>query len=362
MEKTGAVLVAAGLSSRMKAFKPLLPYENSTISFHTVMMLKALGVSPIVVVTGYRADELEESLSGTGVLFERNNNYRSSQMLDSVKIGLRSIITECERILIMPMDVPGITDETFQKILKVKGKVTRTCYHEKPGHPIILESEFAKTILSYTGENGLGGAIKQSGVAICDVEVNDEGVIRDVDTPEEYKELLDWKCSSKKRIPDLLECERLWKKYNTSKRVIEHCKAVAEQADCITTKLIGNGNQVNGNLIRSAALLHDIVRNQIVHPSAGFAILTREGYDDIADIVRQHHYLEDTASLEAMVVYLADKEVYDTTVVDVVERYNQSLRKCSTLDAVVAHEIRRKQTIKVEHYIESLCGMAVGAE
>ena len=54
MKKTGAVLVAAGLSSRMKDFKPMLPFGTSTASRHMIGMLKSLKADPIVVVTGYR--------------------------------------------------------------------------------------------------------------------------------------------------------------------------------------------------------------------------------------------------------------------------------------------------------------------
>ena len=70
MKKTGAVLVAAGLSSRMVAFKPMLPFGNSTVSIHLVTMLKDMGIDPIVVVVGYREEEMKEHLSFTGVRFE----------------------------------------------------------------------------------------------------------------------------------------------------------------------------------------------------------------------------------------------------------------------------------------------------
>lgn len=61
MKKTGAVLVAAGLSSRMKDFKPMLPFGTSTASRHMIGMLKSLKADPIVVVTGYRAEELRHT-------------------------------------------------------------------------------------------------------------------------------------------------------------------------------------------------------------------------------------------------------------------------------------------------------------
>lgn len=69
MKKTGAVLAAAGLSSRMGDFKPLLPFEDTTIAFHVTSMLRRLGADPVIVVTGYRAEELEDHLKGTGRLF-----------------------------------------------------------------------------------------------------------------------------------------------------------------------------------------------------------------------------------------------------------------------------------------------------
>ena len=57
MKQVGAVIAAAGLSSRMGDFKPLLPFGKACIAHHLVEMLKQAGVSPIVMVTGYRGEE-----------------------------------------------------------------------------------------------------------------------------------------------------------------------------------------------------------------------------------------------------------------------------------------------------------------
>lgn len=192
MKKTGAVLVAAGLSSRMQEFKPILPFGNSTISLHNVSMLKKMGLDPIVVVTGFRADELETHLFSTGVRFVKNERFRETQMLDSVKLGIETIAEECERILIMPMDIPAILPETYKQVLATEAGIVRTKYEGKTGHPIVIRSDIAKKMLNYQGENGLKGAVAASGEAICDIEVSDEGVRKDVDTPEEYQNLIEW--------------------------------------------------------------------------------------------------------------------------------------------------------------------------
>ena len=88
MKKTGAVLAAAGLSSRMKAFKPMLPFGGTTISRHLAALIKSLGVNPVVVVTGYRGEELENHLSAEGVRFVRNERFRETEMFESVKLGI----------------------------------------------------------------------------------------------------------------------------------------------------------------------------------------------------------------------------------------------------------------------------------
>lgn len=158
IKKTGAVLVAAGMSSRMKAFKQMLPFGDSTISFHIISMLKQLGIDPIVVVTGYLAKKLESHLSFTGVRFVKNERYGETQMFDSVRLGIHAISHDCERIMIIPMDVPAIMLETFHQILKIDADLVRTVYKGEPGHPIIVRNFLSEQLCRYDGAMGLRGA------------------------------------------------------------------------------------------------------------------------------------------------------------------------------------------------------------
>lgn len=192
MKSTGAVLVAAGLSSRMEAFKPMLPFGNSTISRHMVSMLKDMGIDPVVVVTGYRGDELQQHLSSMGVRFAKNERFRETQMFDSVQIGIRAISGDCERLMILPMDLPAIMPDTIRQQLMIDAPIIRTVCRGEPGHPIMLWSDVAEGLCGYDGPGGLRGAIERSGTAITNVEVDDEGIYRDLDTREQYQELLDW--------------------------------------------------------------------------------------------------------------------------------------------------------------------------
>ena len=86
--QTAALIVAAGMSSRMGDFKPMLSIGSITIAQRVVATFHQAGIRRIVMVTGFNAVTLERHLSGSGVIFLRNENYENTQMFDSVKIGM----------------------------------------------------------------------------------------------------------------------------------------------------------------------------------------------------------------------------------------------------------------------------------
>src|SRR4029079_13163816 len=64
MSQVAAILLAAGRSSRMGAFKPLLPFGNKTVSECCIDYLRDGGVDEIIVVLGHRADDIRQQVSG----------------------------------------------------------------------------------------------------------------------------------------------------------------------------------------------------------------------------------------------------------------------------------------------------------
>ena len=86
--QTGALIVAAGKSSRMGDFKPMLQLGSISIAQRVINNFRQAGISKVVVVTGYHADVLECHLASNNVVFLRNENYANTHMFDSVRIGL----------------------------------------------------------------------------------------------------------------------------------------------------------------------------------------------------------------------------------------------------------------------------------
>ncbi|HLZ18614.1 MAG TPA: NTP transferase domain-containing protein, partial [Smithellaceae bacterium] len=67
-KKIAAVIVAAGFSSRIGSFKPLLPMGSSTIIETAINTFRSIGVGNIVVITGYNAEVLEAHIAHTDAI------------------------------------------------------------------------------------------------------------------------------------------------------------------------------------------------------------------------------------------------------------------------------------------------------
>ena len=89
--KINGLIVAAGLSSRMKDFKPLMKIDNKPLILNTINSLRQSNIEDITVVVGYRKDDLKDLLKNENVNIVFNENYKSTSMYDSFKLGLKEI-------------------------------------------------------------------------------------------------------------------------------------------------------------------------------------------------------------------------------------------------------------------------------
>lgn len=186
----GAVIVAAGMSSRMGDFKPMLNIGSISIAQRIVATFHQAGVTKIAVVTGYNAPLLERHLSNSGLVFLRNEDYASTQMFDSAKIGLAYLRDKCERILFTPVDIPLFTAMTVTELIESGAELCCPVCEGRTGHPLLIASSLVDAILADSGEGGLQGAIARCGAEMVQIPVEDPGVLHDADTPADYKALL----------------------------------------------------------------------------------------------------------------------------------------------------------------------------
>nr|WP_314463234.1 NTP transferase domain-containing protein [uncultured Clostridium sp.] len=185
--KTGAVICAAGHSSSANVFNPLLSIGHTTVIRKIIMTLKQCGVDPIVVITGRDAKEVEKHISKLRVICLRNEEYENSQMFDSIGMGLRYIEDLCDRILILPPKFPLLVPETIKKIMECSGRASCPVYEGRRGHPVMIHKNLIPALLSYRGERGLRGALRQEGIdaLVEEIPVDDKGIIEAVETDQD---------------------------------------------------------------------------------------------------------------------------------------------------------------------------------
>lgn len=187
-----AIVTAAGLSSRMGDFKPLLSFGGSTVIETTLTNLFSGGVDSVVLVLGKRAEDIRAALEGKfpgKLIFTENTRYAETDMLTSLKLGAAAL-PECEAFFVLPGDMPLISPKTLRLLIsQMRSRRPELAFPLLDGrrkHPPLLSARLKTPLLDYTGENGLRGFF--AGVErILEVPVADIGCGFDLDTPEQYE-------------------------------------------------------------------------------------------------------------------------------------------------------------------------------
>ncbi|HWR23226.1 MAG TPA: NTP transferase domain-containing protein [Feifaniaceae bacterium] len=184
---TGGIIAAA---SKRDAY-PLLKLGSITAVRRVVLTFQQAGVFPVVIITGYAAEEIERQLADAGVIFLRNENYEKPQLFDSVKIGLSYLLPKCDRVVVTPVNVPMFSPDTLKKLMEMEGGIVTPSYLGKAGHPVVLHKEVIPDVLAYNGPAGLRGALAALESRRRWVNVEDEGILHNVYDLDRLNEHLD---------------------------------------------------------------------------------------------------------------------------------------------------------------------------
>lgn len=196
MHLNGLVL-AAGLSSRMGQLKPLLPLNGKTLIENTVDSMFSAGVQKIIVVLGYRSAEIELVLRARypndRLIIAYNRDYATTDMLASIKIGLRCL-PECDAFYLLPGDMPKISPQTYQSIaqemLSSKKRIVFPTVDGYRKHPPLISYGLLEDILAFCGSGGLRELWKIYPNEIAEFPVDDYGCVIDIDTPAQYRQCI----------------------------------------------------------------------------------------------------------------------------------------------------------------------------
>ncbi len=364
-DNVAALILSAGFSSRMGDFKPLLPLGGMSALERTISLFRSCGVADVRVVTGHRSEELAPLLSQLGVRNILNSHYRDG-MFTSVVAGTQTIGSGIDAFFILPVDIPLVRPATVRRLLEAyhpeSGEVFYPCFQGRRGHPPLIAAGHAQAITTWCGDNGLRGALAQWEANARELEVADEHILNDMDTPEAYGRLLDK--VKRYEIPTEAECMVLLGAFcPVDSSIIRHGRAVADLAVLLAKKLNQAGQRLDIALLTAAGLLHDIVRSEANHAQAGACLLREAGFGTVADLVASHMDLE--SDNEGVVsprelLYLADKLVQGERRVTLAERFQAALERHSHEPAIFKKvNDRLKTAVIIKTRLEATLGCSM---
>jgi len=193
-----AIILAAGESRRMGFPKALLPYPrgdgSETFLGHLLDVMNRSRAEPIVVVLGHEGERIRSSLSPTSWGRARpvlNERYREG-MLTSIVSGLEAVENSpAEGCLVLPVDHPDVTPEIVDLLI---GRYEQTpcpillpVFQGRRGHPVLFSRAVFDEIRRAPESVGARQVVWDHQGDLLEVEVQDPGIGRDVDTPGDYR-------------------------------------------------------------------------------------------------------------------------------------------------------------------------------
>lgn len=185
-----AILLAAGRSRRMGAFKPLLPFGGGTVVEACVKNLRAAGVEEVLVVVGHRGDELREALAHLPPVRFAFNGEAGSEMGVSIARGVGALKDGAGAVLIALVDQPAVPPRVIRRLLDARletgARLVVPEWGGRGGHPVLVDLGFREELLRLDERGGLRALFDAHRGEVLRVPVDSPFVARDMDTWEDY--------------------------------------------------------------------------------------------------------------------------------------------------------------------------------
>ena len=347
----GAVILAAGFSSRMGSFKPLMDLGGMTFLSRCVHVFREAGIGEPLVVTGHRAAEVGAEAGRLGAPTVHNAGFADG-MFSSVRAAVASL-PGIEAFFLLPVDIALIRPATVTALLDAwDGRVAYPLFEGERGHPPLIPASLAPAILAHDGRGGLQALLEDR--PSLDVPVWDRGILLDADTPDDFAVLR--RRAARLHVGERGEALALAGQ-SMPERGLAHGLAVAAVALRMGEELARRGVELDLDLVHNAALLHDVAKGWPYHEAAGGELLALHG---LSGIVAAHRDVPPPASgvlTEKELVCLADKLVRCDRRVGVEDRFGEKLAlyACDP-EACAAIRGRMNNALALRGMVETACG------
>ena len=189
-EKLAALILAAGRSSRMGAFKPLLSLGDQTVLERLINLYRSAGISDMLVVLGHQADDVWPILEKQGIPWTINEQYDQG-MFSSIQAGVKNLNPDCKAFFLQPADIPLVRPETISRLIGIrkekKALIYYPCHEGRRGHPPLISTSLIPAILAFDEPGGMRALLSRYNGEDLNIDCHDPGILMDIDTPEHYE-------------------------------------------------------------------------------------------------------------------------------------------------------------------------------
>jgi molybdenum cofactor cytidylyltransferase len=190
--RIGAVILAAGTSSRMGEAKQLLRLGANTVLGQVVENVRGSRVDEIVLVLGHTAETIRKNIAVEGLTVVINNAYRQG-MGTSLREGLSALPTEVDGALIVLADQPFVRSATLDLLIdqyrQSGAQIVIPLYKGFRGNPILLDRSVFGEVMALTGDVGCRAIFGKHLEGIVKVPVEDIGILLDLDSKDDFARL-----------------------------------------------------------------------------------------------------------------------------------------------------------------------------
>jgi molybdenum cofactor cytidylyltransferase len=185
----GAIILSAGKSKRMGSPKALLQYRGQSFLATILAAVASARMAPAIVVAGHHYDAISRAFPNNQIVFNPSYEYGMST---SVQAGIRALPAGLDGTAVFLVDHPMIDRQTIDALVDrlAPGRIVVPVHNGRRGHPVIFAAEIFDEILDLSSEQGLNSVVKRLPERVVEVFVENAGVLRDIDTPEQFARLL----------------------------------------------------------------------------------------------------------------------------------------------------------------------------
>ena len=189
ISRLGAVILAAGDSSRMGRPKALLPLGGETFLGRWLRVLKEAGVPRTRVVLGRHMGQIREEtdLMDSQVVVQTRPE---EGMLSSLRLGMAALPNGLDGLFLCPVDHPLVDAKLLRSLADAlkPGVVVVPGHQGRRGHPVLFSAALFPELMAVPLSQGARAVVRADPGRVVEVAAG-EGVLADIDTPDEYSRL-----------------------------------------------------------------------------------------------------------------------------------------------------------------------------